>query len=187
MILDDSIIINLFFERSEQAITELSAKYGHVVLRVAENILNNQQDSEEIVNDAYLGVWNSVPPKRPDPLLTYVCRIVRNLAINRYHEKTSLKRNSAYDIALDEISDCFPSSVSVEDTVETNEITLKVNEFLKALDSDSRIMFVRRYWYADSIDDIAVSFNRSSHYISVKLSRIRKSLRKYLISEGAYI
>ena len=101
--LDDRKIIELFFERSEQAIIELSKKYGSVCSKVAFNILNNTQDTEECVNDAYLGTWNTIPPQNPNPLLSYVCRIVRNLAIKKYHTNTAAKRNSIYDVALDEL------------------------------------------------------------------------------------
>ena len=100
--MDDSKIIELFYERSEQAIIELSKKYGTVCTKVAKNILNDVRDTEECVNDAYLGAWNTIPPQRPNPLLSYVCRIVRNLAIKKYHANTAVKRNSIYDVALDE-------------------------------------------------------------------------------------
>ena len=182
--LDDNRIIELFFERSEQAIIELASKYGPICSRVAENILNNRSDSEECVNDAYLGVWNTVPPQRPDPLLSYVCRIVRNLAIKKYHENTAQKRNSIYDVALDEIAGCFPSSLSVEDEIEAKEAAEIINDFLDTLDPKSRIMFIRRYFYSDSIADLAELFSTSRHYISVRLSRIRKALKKHLIKEG---
>lgn len=185
--MEDDKIIELFFERSEQAIKELSNKYGHICERVANNILNNRSDSEECVNDAYLGVWNTIPPQKPNPLLSYVCRIVRNTALKRYHSNTAQKRNSTYDIALDEIAECFPASTSVEDEAEANEVAAIINAFLEALDEKSRIMFVRRYYYADSIEDIAGLFNTSRHYVSVKLSRIRKALKKHLIKEGVYI
>lgn len=101
--MDDREIIKLFFERSEQAITELSNKYGTVCSKIAFNILNSKQDAEECVNDAYLGVWNTVPPQDPSPLLSYVCRIVRNLSIKKYRANTADKRNSIYDVALDEL------------------------------------------------------------------------------------
>ena len=101
--MDDDRIIELFFARSEQAVTELSRKYGTVCRRTAENILNDRRDAEECLNDAYLAVWNTVPPQRPDPLLSYVCRIVRNQALKRYHANAARKRNSVYDAALEEI------------------------------------------------------------------------------------
>lgn len=182
--MDDSKIIELFFERSEQAIIELSNKYGFICAKVADNILNHRQDSEECVNDAYLAVWNTVPPQNPDPLLSYVCRIVRNLALKKYHANTAQKRNSIYDVALDEIIDCIPASYSVEDEAAAKEIAGKINSFLETLDRQGRIMFVRRYWHADSIEELAAMFHKSRHYISVRLSRIRKALKQYLIKEG---
>ncbi|MBQ6172913.1 MAG: sigma-70 family RNA polymerase sigma factor [Clostridia bacterium] len=150
--MDDSKIIELFFERSEQAIIELSNKYGAIFSKVADNILNNRRDAEECVNDAYLGVWNTIPPQRPDPLLSYVCRIVRNLALKKYHENTAQKRNSYYDAALDEIEDCIPSSFSVENQIMAKEVAGVIDGFLETLDQQSRIMFIRRYWHADLYD-----------------------------------
>lgn len=182
--LEDSKIIELFYERSEQAIIELSNKYGRVCYKVAENILKNRPDSEECVNDAYLAVWNTVPPQKPDPLLSYVCQIVRNLALKKYHENTAQKRNSFYDAALDEIADCFPDPFRVEDEIMAKEVAGMINSFLETLDRQSRIMFVKRYWHADSIQDLAALFHKSNHYISVRLSRIRKALKDYLEKEG---
>ena len=185
--MDDSKIIELFFERSEQAIIELSKKYGSTCRKVAENILNDKLDSEECVNDAFLGVWNTVPPQKPDPLISYVCRIVRNLALKKYHENTAQKRNSIYDVALDEISDCIPASFSVENEIEAKEVAGLIDSFLEGLDRKSRVLFVRRYWYADSIEDLSDLFNKSKHYISVRLSRIRKALKQYLTEKGVSI
>ena len=182
--LDDREIIELFFERSEQAIIELSNKYGPVCAKVAFNILNNKQDTEECVNDAYLGAWNTIPPHDPKPLLSYVCRIVRNLAIKRYHSNTAAKRNSIYDVALDELEDCIPSSTLVEEEFNAIEIARIIDDFLKTLDQDNRIMFVRRYWHSDSIEDLAKLFGTSNHNISVRLSRTREKLKKHLIKEG---
>lgn len=183
-ILEDSKIIELFYERSEQAIVELSKKYGSVCTKVAENILHTRLDSEECVNDAYLGVWNTIPPQKPDPLLSYVCRIVRNLAVKRYHSNTAAKRNSIYDVSLDELENCFSVLNSTEDEIDTRETARIIDRFLETLDKENRIMFVRRYWYSDSITDLAELFHTSSHNISVRLSRTREKLRKYLIKEG---
>ena len=182
--MDDSKIIELFFERSEQAIAELSDKYGSVCAKIAKNILNNRQDVEECVNDAYLAVWNTIPPQKPDPLLSYVCRIVRNLALKKYHANTAQKRNSIYDVALDELIDCIPAACCVEDEAAAREIAGMIGRFLETLDRQSRIMFVRRYWHADSIEDLSALFHKSRHYVSVRLSRVRKALKQYLIKEG---
>lgn len=182
--MDDSRIIELFFERSEQAISELANKYGAVCGKVADNILNNRLDSEECVNDAYLAVWNTIPPQKPEHLSSYVCRIVRNLALKKYHGNTAQKRNSAYDVALDEIADCIPASSTVEDEIAAKEVGGMINSFLETLDRQSRIMFVRRYWYGDSVEEIAGLFRKSRHYVSVRLSRTRKALGEYLKKEG---
>lgn len=157
--MDDSKIIELFYERSEQAIIELSKKYGTVCTKIAFNILNNTQDTEECVNDAYLGTWNTIPPQNPNPLLSYVCRIVQNLAIKKYHTNTAAKRNSIYDVALDELENCFPSSASVEDEFNAIETARIIDKFLETLDQENRIMFVRRYWHSDSINDLAKLFH----------------------------
>jgi len=185
--LDDKKIIELFYERSEQAITELSKKYGLLCEKIADNILNNHLDAEECVNDAYLAVWNTIPPQNPDSLVSYVCRIVRNQAIKKYHENTALKRNSIYDTSLDELEEVLPSSASVEGELEAKEVSAMIDRFLETLDKQSRTMFIRRYWYSDSIEEIALSFKTSKHYISVRLSRIRKALKKHLVKEGVSV
>ena len=182
--LDESKIIELFYERSEQAIIELSKKYGAVCTKVANNILNDVRDTEECVNDAYLGAWNTIPPQRPNPLLSYVCRIVRNLAIKKYHANTAEKRNSIYDVALDELENCFPASGTVEDEFNAGETALVIDRFLETLDKNNRVMFVRRYWHSDSIAELAELFHTSNHNISVRLSRTREKLKTYLIQEG---
>ena len=182
--MDDSKIIELFNARSEQAIDELSKKYGTLCRKIANNILNNQSDSEECLNDAYLAVWNTIPPQKPNPLLSYICRIVRNLAIKKYHSNTAIKRNSYYDIALDELSYCFSTCENIEDEYNTKELTESINAFLEKLDKDNRIIFVRRYWYSNSVGDIAKLLKISEHNVSVRLFRIREKLKKHLVTEG---
>lgn len=184
MILEDSEIIKLFYARSEQAITELSEKYGAVCSQIARNILKNTEDAKECVNDAYLGAWNTIPPQNPDPLQTYICRIVRNLSIMKYHANTAKKRNSFYDVALDELEDCIASSSSVEDEAAVNELSRLLDVFLDTLDTENRVIFVRRYWYSDSVSEIAERMGVSSNNISVRLSRTRAKLKKFLKKEG---
>ena len=182
--MEDKKIVDLFFERSEQGIEKLSEKYGALLMRIAENVLGSRQDAEECVNDTYLAVWNRVPPERPDPLVSYVCRIVRNLALKKYHANTAKKRNSTYDVALEEIADCFPAAASVEEALEAKETAALINAFLETLDEAGRVLFVRRWWYSESIEELAALFQTSRHNISVRLSRIRKALKKYLEKEG---
>ena len=132
--LEDSKIIELFFARVEQAIIELSAKYGTICGRIAKNILKNNLDAEECVNDAYLAAWNTIPPQKPDPLRAYIFRIVRNIAIAKYHANTSKKRNSYYDVALEELESCLIASNAVEQEIEADELSRKIDSFLAVLD-----------------------------------------------------
>ncbi len=182
--LEDSKIIELFFLRMEHAITALAEKYGSVCSKIARNILKNELDAEECVNDTYLAAWNTMPPARPDPLRTYIFRIVRNISITRYHANTSLKRNSYYDVVLEELEGCLASVVNVEQEMEVKALTEQIDLFLDSLDKQSRVMFVRRYWYSDSISDLARQFRISNNNVSVRLSRIREKLKKYLEKAG---
>lgn len=182
--LEDSKIIELFFARVEQAIVELSAKYGTVCNRIARNILKNDLDAEECVNDTYLAAWNTMPPQKPEPLRTYIFRIVRNIAIAKYHANTSEKRNSYYDVALEELEDCLAASVTVEQEISANELSQEIDSFLDTLDKDTRVLFVRRYWYSDGISDLAEMFQTSNNNISVRLFRTREKLKKHLKKEG---
>ena len=178
------MIISLFFERSEQAIKELDRKYGPAVRKTAANILNDRLDAEECVNDTYLRVWNSVPPHVPDPLAGYVCRIARNLAVNRYHANSAEKRGGSYALVLDEMEECIPSGVSVETEVEAKELGMAINRFLSTLSPEDRFLFVRRYWYADSVSGLAAMTDSSANRISVRLFRLREKLKKTLMKEG---
>jgi len=182
--MDDERIIALFNQRSEQAVLELSRKYGHVCTRTAKNILCSPQDVEECVNDAYLAVWNTVPPQKPQPLLSYVCRIVRNLSLKKYHTNTAQKRNPAYETSLDELENCLFDSDTTENILDAKELATRLNCFLDSLEQKNRIIFVRRYWYADSIEGIARKMGITRHNVTVRLSRTRERLKKYLESEG---
>lgn len=122
--------------------------------QIASNILKNDLDVEECVNDTYLVVWNTIPPQRPNPLLTYLCRIVRNLAIAKYHANTAVKRNSFYDVALDELEPYFASIQTIESELIYQELTQKIDYFLDSLSVEKRVLFVCRYWYADGILEI---------------------------------
>ena len=182
--LEDHEIIALFLERSEQAVAELERKYGTTVRKTAANILSSRQDVEECANDTWLGVWNSIPPQHPDSLIAYVCKIARNLALWRFHSNTAQKRNSRYDLVLDELEECIPSSVNVATDYEEKEISAADVRFLDKRRYADRFCFVRRYWYGDSVSEIADVTGGSSHRISVRLSRVREKLRRYLKKEG---
>lgn len=180
----DHEIIDLFFERSEQAITELTAKYGAAIRKVASNILQDPQDVEECANDTYLQVWNRIPPQRPQYLGAYSCRIARNICLNRYHANTAEKRNSYYDAALEELEETIPALNTVESEYDAKELAAYINRFLKELSYDDRYLFVRRYWYADSVSRIAGNMGIQPHAASVRLFRLREKLQAFLQKEG---
>ena len=185
--LDDHAIIDLFFERSEQAIAELDKRYGVAVRKTAANILQNRQDVEECANDAYLGVWNSIPPHRPDSLAAYVCRISRNLAVSRLRSETAAKRKNGFDLVLDELEAFLPSSMNVEEEREAKELAERINRFLETLPYADRYLFVRRYWFADSVKDIAAAAGQRESRVSLRLFRLREKLRKTLEKEGLLV
>lgn len=186
---EDNTIIALFFDRSEQAIQELSQKYGKLFHKLSYRILNNSFDAEECVNDAYLGVWNSIPPTKPDSLLPYVCKIVRNLSLKRYRQNSAAKRNSLYDVALEELETWLPavSSENVEHTIETKELVHLIEQFLDTLTKENRTIFLYRYWFCTPYSDIAKQIGISEKNVSVRLVRIRKQLKQYLESKEVFL
>lgn len=179
--MNDERIIELFFERSEQAINELDKKYGRVCYSVSHNILNNWQDAEECVNDAYLGAWHAIPPAKPNPLLAFVCKIVRNVSLKRCERNTAVKRNSYYDAAMEELEDCLASTTTIENEIADRELTEIIESFLDSLSKENRVIFLRRYWFSDTYTDIAKQVGLTEKNVSVRLTRIRKELRKYLL------
>ena len=185
--MDDREIIALFYARSEQAIDELRKRHGAFISKVAFNILHDAQDAEEAVNDTYLAAWNTIPPQKPDPLRTYVCRIARNLAIAKLRSNTAGKRNSGYDAALDELAEVLPARETVESACDAAELTAAIDRFLDGICYDDRYMFVRRYWYGDAVSDIAAAMHMPPHRVTVRLSRIRKRLSDYLKKEGLLV
>ena len=182
--IDDNRIIELFFARSEDAVPALTSKYGDGCMKIAQRVLNNAQDAEECVNDAYLRIWQDIPPKRPNPLAAYVFRIVRNLSINRLERNTAKKRAGGVYLCLDELKDCVPSLHSVEDTVFAKELSVYIDSFIDTLNYTNRLLFVRRYWYLDSFAELSRYSGLGEGAIRTRLSRIRNDLKKYLERKG---
>lgn len=182
--MEDQKIIALLFERSEQGMTELIAKYGKLLRRIAWNILGNALDAEECANDTYLSVWNAIPPEQPRSLAAFCCAIARNNALSRYQWDNAQKRNSHYDIALDELGESLPALGNVESEAEIKELTACINRFLADQKQEDRYLFVRRYYFADSVAELAAQTGKSPHSVSVHLFRIREKLQKYLRKEG---
>jgi len=182
--MEDSMILDLLFERSELAIGHLSDRFGKKITAIAMNILNSTQDAEECVNDTLLGVWDSIPPRRPEPLEPYVLTIGRNRAIRRYHRNHAQKRNSSYDVALTELEGVLRGARTVEKELEEKELAAALNRFLSTLDAGSRVLFMRRYWFGDSVEMLAGHFGLRPNTVAVKLLRTRRKLREFLQKEG---
>ena len=183
--MDDNVIVQLYWDRNKQAIDETSSKYGPYCTSIAMNILHNHEDAEECVNDTYLNTWNSIPPHKPNTLSTFLGKIVRNLSFNRYKSIHTAKRGGyEFPLILDELSEIVSDNVSAEDEVIKKELIATFNDFLDSLSEEKRYIFIRRYWYSDSIAAIAEKSRRTENSISVELSRIRKKLRNYLTERG---
>lgn len=182
--MDDSKIIELFFERSERAIVELSEKYGRLCRSVSLNVLGDERDAEECVNDAYLKVWNAIPPYRPDSLKAFVCRLVRRASIDRYKHDHAQKRRGNYAICIDELDNLLSMESSSEDEIMKEELSRHVDAFLDTLSKTNRMLFVRRYWYMDSYETLAKLSGLNEGAVRTRLSRLREKLKVYLKGNG---
>ena len=183
--MDDKRIIGLLFARSEQALTILAQKFGPRLLATARNILSDNQDAEECVSDTYLAIWNAIPPAKPDPLAGFVFKTGRNLALKRLRHNRAEKRNTHYDLSLEELSGCIPDNY-LDETLSARELGQAIDRFLTTLPRDSRIMFLRRYWFGDTVRQIATALGYSENAVSVRLNRCRNKLRTYLEQEGYF-
>lgn len=181
--MEDEKIIELFFERDEHAIKELDTKYGSFFYKIAYNILNSTSDAEECVNDAYLGTWNAIPPNRPNPLIAFVSKIVRNHSLMRYRANKAKKRNTIYDAALSELEHCLASRNTTEDMIDEKVLSGIIESFLDTLSKENRVLFMRRYWFSESYGEIAKRMGMTEKVVSVRLTRIRKRMRAYLIKK----
>ncbi len=185
--LEDDKIIALFFARDQQAIRELDQKYGKICRTFSYNIVNNIRDAEECVNDAYLGAWNAIPPTKPNPLLSYLVKIVRNISLKQYWRQEAAKRGGGYTVALEEIENCVAGGNTAEDEIEVRELAHMIEDFLDRLTAENRVIFMRRYWFSDHYEDIARLVGLSEKNVSVRLTRIRKKLKQYLIEKGVFL
>ena len=181
--MDDNFIIHLLNERSENALTALARQFGAHLHRIAANILSDPRDAEETVSDTYLAVWNTIPPQQPKPLAPYVYRIGRNTALKRLRSNTAQKRDTHADLCLDELAGCIPGG-ALEQIVQARELGRAIDRFLDTVTTESRRIFLRRYWFVDSIEQIAQDFGMSANAVTVRLSRTREKLRTFLIKEG---
>ena len=183
--MEDSKIIDLYWARKEQALEETDAKYGNYCRTIAWNILRNYEDTEECVSDTWLHAWNSMPPQRPGVLSAFLGRITRNLSFDRCKYQQAAKRGGgALPLALDELGECIPASGRVEHALEQKELAATIDRFLRTLPEKECNLFLRRYWYVDSISVIADRFGMKENTVKSILFRTREKLRKFLGEEG---
>lgn len=183
-IMEDSQIIDLYWERDERAISETDQKYGGYCRTVANNILTDREEAEKCVNDVYYRVWNSIPPERPRILRAWLGKITRNAAINQWNLNHAKKRYGGMELLLSELDECVPSASSVELETETSEIGKCISTWLRSLPPDARILFVRRYFNGESVRALAQELRTSPEKITQKLYRLRRSLKQVLEKEG---
>lgn len=184
MPMEDQKIVELFFDRSELAIEKTREKYGALCAWVAGNMLSDPQDVEECVNDAMLALWNAIPPAKPQLLGAFAARVTRNQARNRFTYQAAQKRDMAQRLPLAELEPYLADSRDVELEVQGRELTRCIERFLQTLDGESRNMFLRRYWFFDSVEQIAAGFGVTKSKVKMRLLRTRTKLREYLIQEG---
>lgn len=183
--MEDGEIVALYWERSEAAISETLEKYGRYCNQIAYNILRNAQDAEECVSETCLRAWNAMPPQRPCRLSSFLGKITRNLSLNRYERYAAQKRGSGQgELVLSELEECIPSGATVEEASEEMALTQALNSFLAALPKLNRTVFVRRYWYLCSIQEIAAQYGMKESKVTSMLFRARNRLRLHLEKEG---
>ncbi len=177
--MDEQQLLQLLWSRSPGAPEALDQAYGKLLYRIAHNILGDHHLAEECVNDAILALWNAIPPNRPDPLISYACGVARNIALNRRREQPGPT------LSLEELADYIPAPCYLDD-LDARELGQSINMFLGTLSRKNRNLFLRRYWFGDSVKEIAAAFSMTENAVSVRLSRVRDKLRDYLIEEGQY-
>ena len=182
--MEDLQIIGLLFQRSETAISALQQKFGGLCRSIISHVLTDRRDIEECTNDTYLRVWNSIPPQRPERLDSYLARIARNVALDRYDYNTASMRKSDLTLAYEELALYLPSRNQETDAIEFRSF---INRFLRSMPKIPRAMFIRRYWYGESISEIAVAFEYSEEKVKSSLFRTRNKLRGAMIKEGIYL
>ena len=183
--MQDDEIVALCFVRDENAIEEISKKYGAYCRKVAENILRDSEDAEECMNSALLAFWNCVPPEKPENLKIFLAKITRNLALNKFREKNTEKRGGGkIAVIFDELSECVSSGENIEENFIAKELGESINLFAKKLPERERNIFIRRYFFMESAEEIGERYSVSVGNVAVIIHRIRKKLKKHLEREG---
>ena len=181
--MDDTRILAMYRERDEHAIEETAAKYGRLCLTVANNLLANPEDANECVNDTYLAIWNAIPPAEPENLTAFICRITRNQALKRLETANAAKRTAEAEISIHELEEILPDA-RISPQVAEDELSRQINAFLRTEKPDARKVFVRKYWFFDSVSEIARRYGYSENKVKSMLFRTRNKLKIYLKKEG---
>lgn len=182
--MDDSKIIDLYFKRDETAIEETDRKYGAYCYTVANNILSSHEDAEECVNDTWMRTWNSIPPQRPQALKLFLLRITRNISLDRLKAVKAKKRGGGEtELAIEELSECIPGAGDVIDELIEDELSRLIRRFVHSLPDTERAIFVRRYFFLDSVKAVADRYGMSEGSVMTRLSRTRKKLRTLIEKE----
>ena len=181
----DKEIISLYFDRDEKAIEYTEEKYRAYCYSVADKVLNNAQDDEECLNDVWLAAWNSIPPNNPPSLATYLGRITRNISVRRLRFINRKKRGKELTIYIEELNEAIPTASTVEDIVDNQVLCSLLERFLRSQNKQNRNIFICRYYYLDSIGDVADRFGMTENQVKLRLFRLRKKLREHLEKEGA--
>ena len=184
--MEDSGILELLWCRAEGAIDALAAKFGRRLRATAMNILGDARDAEEAVNDTYLAIWDAIPPARPDPLCAYIYKVCRNTSLKLLRSRTAQKRSSDYDLSLEELAQVLPAG-TLEEQLDSRALGQAIDRFLDTLDAGDRVLFVRRYWFGDSVSMLAAQRYMTPGAVSVRLHRLRQKLKDYLNKEGFWI
>lgn len=185
--MDDKRIIGLFLGRSEQAIEAVSRKYGKLCLHIARGIVDSENDAQECVNDAYMALWNTIPPEKPMSLRAYLTRILRNISYDRRDFETAARRDDRLTLSLQELETVLPQSTDPERQLDAAIIRETVNRFVWSLNKKDRFLFLRRYYYLDTCRDIGRMTGLSESAVSTRLGRLRQMLRELLKKEGIYV
>lgn len=182
--MDDTQIIDLYWQRDEAAISETSKKYGVFCHSIAKNILTLHEDAEECVNDTYYQAWISIPPERPQIFRAWLGKVVRNIAINLWNKKHTQKRYAGMELLLSELEDCIPSPATVECELDELELTDFLNTWLASLSRDDRVLFLRRYWNGEAIKDLAKVYGVPPKKLAKRMYLLRQELKCSLEKEG---
>lgn len=185
--MEDELIVQMYFQRSEGAVEQTEIKYGKLLRHVTGSILRDPRDAEEAVSDTYIKLWNSIPPEQPRKLGAYAAKLARNLSLDRLRRKTAGKRDCRGDVVFGELEECISDSDVISRHLDEQELVLLINTYLLTVDKLSRMLFVRRYFALEEVSELAKTFGMTTQAVSGRLFRVRRGLKEYLTKEGVMV